>query len=307
MLAALSAATMHTLGVLLIAALLLLPYVTTDAFGLYAEAFSDGAFVKGSLQGIALHLGLSASLWALGVILFRLWGLRRTSTPKLIRAARGAVFVETLVVIVPFLLLTSGIAQMAMLNVTGVLAHLASYQATRTAWVWQPEAQKGRFGVNNSQVQRRARLAAAAVMAPSAPSAYMSTVSPSDTEFRDLRGTMVAAFLPAMPSVGTGRTTAQALAMGGKFSTSENLVFADAFDNEYASVRAARKLTYAYAATEVTVNQGGNDVSTTLTYKQHIVFPWFAYLWGTPGSVAGRVGYFTTLKRTYSLPKQVQL
>lgn len=307
LIAGLAAAAFHGLGVLLVAVLLLIPFVTTETVMLYAEASGHMSFLAAGLKDIALHLGLSACLWGLGFILYRLWSLRKRSAPKIVRAARGAVFLETLVVLVPLLLLTSGIAQLTILNVTGVLAHLASYQATRTVWVWQPEADAGRKGVNNAQVNRRARLAAAAVLAPSAPSNYRVSNN-NDAELRDLRGTMVASFSPGiLPDAGTlGKSAASGMLFGGGSAEHEDITYVGAFDKQAFPVRAARKLTFAYQATQVTVSRG-STITTNLTYKQNVVFPWFAYIWGDHGTVGGRPGYYTTLKRQFSLPAQVKL
>lgn len=307
LIAGVATAVFHGLGILLVAVILLVPFVTTETVTLYAEATGHMSFLSAGIKDIALHLGLSACLWALGFILYRLWSLRKRSAPKIVRAARGAVFLETLVVLVPFLLLTSGIAQLTILNITGVLAHLASYQATRTVWVWQPEADAGRRGVNNAQVERRARLAAAAIMAPSAPSDYR-VINNGDAELRDLRGAMVGAFAPGiLPNAGSlGRTAATGMLFTGSNADHKDITYTGAFDTGAFPMRAARKLTYSYIATEVKVTRGGT-ISTELSYKQNVVFPWFAYIWGDYSVVGGRPGYYTTLKRKFSLPAQVQL
>lgn len=305
---ALAAGTFHSMGVLFISAILLIPFVSRDIWSLYWEATSHTSFLSSTIFDVLLHIGLSACLWTLGYILFRLWTLQKRSALQTFRATRGAVLVETLIVLVPFLLLTSGIAQLTILNITGVLAHLASYQATRTAWVWQPEADKGRKGVNNAQVDRRARVAAAAVMAPVAPSDYFVAGSGLSNELIDLRGTMTGAFSPdfSNASGSHGKHLANAMLIGGKSSDSKNLTYTQAFDHSSFPARAARKLTFAYAATDVKV-QRGNTITTTLTYRQNIVFPWFSYIWGTPGTVAGRTGYYVTLTRSFSMPAQVRL
>ncbi|MFU8804872.1 MAG: hypothetical protein ACNA8W_13740 [Bradymonadaceae bacterium] len=286
---------------------LLIPFVSLETLSLYTEAASHGTFLSASLVDVSLHLGLSACLWALGFIAYRLYSLRRrSSVQQVVRAGRGSVLMETLIVIGPFLMLTSGLAQLTILNISGVLAHLASYQATRTVWVWQPEADAGRFGVNNAQVDRRARLAAAAIMAPTAPVNYR-VQSESGPEFEALRATMFATFSNGMSDGNSSRGDAAAASSGGNQATSERLHFQDAFDTSNFDRRAARKLTYAYAATEVTVGRSGGDVTTRLHYRQSIVFPWFSYIWGEEGDVGGRGGRYVSLHREFSLPKQVGL
>lgn len=302
----LATGTFHGLGILLLAILIFIPFITTDAWAIYLQTFSHAAFLSNALWDILLHVGLAACIWALGFIAIRLWALRDKPTTSF-RAARGSVMVETLIVIVPFLLLTSGIAQLTILNITGVLAHVASYQATRTVWVWQPEADKGRMGVNNTEVNRRARLAAAAIMAPSAPADYSITNS-NDKEFVALRGTMTGAFSPDITSsAGShGKTIASVAVIGGKTAISSNLNYAVAFDSSNFMSRAARKLTFAYAASNVTVTRG-ETITTRLEYQQNVVFPWFSYIWGTTSVVGGRPGKYVKLTRTFSMPAQVSL
>ncbi len=296
----------HSLGIMVLAVLIFIPFMASDAWTLYMQAFSQSAFLASAMWDILLHIGLASCIWALGVIGFQLWTSRPKATTAF-RAARGSILIETLIIIVPFLLLTSGIAQLTMLNITGVLAHVASYQATRTVWIWQPEADKGRKGVNNSQVDRRARLAAAAIMAPTAPADYLITNS-GDAEFVALRGTMTGAFSPDISSSAgsNGKTLASASVVGGKTAVSTNLVFSSAFDHSNFIRRAARKLTFAYAASKVTVTRG-DTITTRLEYRQNVVFPWFGYIWGSDGVVGGRPGKYVTLTRTFSMPAQVGL
>ncbi len=309
LLSALGVGCLHLLGISLIAVIGFAPFVTQDTLTLYFEALSNPTFANATLIDMLLHFGLSASLWALGYILFQLWTLQRKAALNVVRVARGAVMLETLIILVPFLLLTSGIAQMTILNISGVLAHLASYQATRTAWVWQPEANKGRKSADNSLVERRARLAAAAVMAPAAPADFIVSSSGGDQELQDFRGTMTGSFTDAFAddSGKDGKSKASQYLAGGTAANSTDMVFVSAFDKSIFPRRAARKLTMAYASTAVTVSDSGDTISTRLVYKQNIVFPWFAYIWGEPGTVAGRKGYYTTLTYNFSMPSQVDL
>ena len=89
------------------------------------------------IEGL-LHLGISVCVWALFVILFHTVRPDPTDVSRRFRATRGTVLTETLIVIPVALTLTFGLAQLAVMNVAGILANLASVQAGR--WHRLPRA-----------------------------------------------------------------------------------------------------------------------------------------------------------------------
>jgi hypothetical protein len=301
----------HLLGTLCLAVALAYPLVSSQTLQLYLGAWNDPHFSP-AWDNLALHVALAATGWALLVVGFRLIRQRireRTESDRVVRAKRGSVMVETLIVIVPFLLLTSGLAQLALRNVAGVLADLALYQGTRTAWVWQPEIPlndgRGDRNVTEQMVERRARLASAAVFAPSAPSSYQIRDN-TPQAVSDLRGTMFATFggtatkgAGAAGRSDAGRSFGQRDAAEG-----ENLSFARAFDDSSFQDRASRKLTFAYIAfSQYDVDTTGNRIFISFRYQFNVVFPWFAHIFGGQRRTQGpsgngvRPGWYVPIER----------
>ncbi len=320
----------HLIGTLCLAAVLAYPLVSMQTLELYLGAWNDPRFSP-AWDNLVLHLALAATGWALLVAGFHFIRQRlreRSQSDRVVRAKRGSVMLETLIVIVPFLLLTSGLAQLALRNVAGVLADLALYQGTRTAWVWEPDFQlndgRGDENVDEDMVRRRAQLASAAVFAPSAPSSFQIDATNVDQEVQDLRGTMFATFAgTAGTGAGSNRVSDAGNAIGNRDAADgENLSFARAFDDSSFRNRAARKLTFAYIAFEnYDVNLQGRRVFVSFEYKFNVVFPWFAHIFGGgydssgPTGQGRRPGWYTTIERRprpgagsfYALTKQSPL
>lgn len=305
----------HLIGTASVAVLLALPSVNWQTVEMYWTAVQSTSFAPAWSQ-LGLHVGLSAVAWGLLVAAFHFVRRRlreqSSRSRRIVRADRGSVMVETLIVIVPFLLLTSGLAQLALRNTAGILADLAYYRGTRTAWVWQPEIGESRGGrtITKGDVQRRARVASAAVLAPSAPSSFSVNDTNAD-ELINLREAMYATF-DGNPNANIGN----ALDRGGSAVGVEQS-FARAFDEEPFEDRAARKLTFAFLALDqynFTRDRNG-AVSVEFTYEYNVVFPWFAYIFGGgPEIIGGRRGYYVGIQRPrnpnsnrYTLPHQNNL
>lgn len=302
----------HLIGTLCLAAILAYPLVSTQTLELYLGAWNDPRFSP-AWDSLALHLTLAATGWALLVAGFGLIRQRlrnRSKSDRVVRAKRGSVMLETLIVILPFLLLTSGLAQLALRNVAGVLADLALYQGTRTAWVWEPDFQlnngRGDENVDEDMVRRRAQLASAAVFAPSAPSSFQIRGGNVPQEVLDLRGTMFATFADAADdgAGSTGRGNADRTIGSRDAADGENLSFARAFDDSAFQDRASRKLTFAYIAFDnYEVDLQGDRVFVSFRYKFNVVFPWFAHIFGGgydssgPTGQGRRPGWYTTIER----------
>mgnify|MGYP006280525095 CR=1 FL=1 len=324
----------HLVGTACIAVLLALPSVDWHTVDVLVAAASDPYF-EPAWRSLLIHVGLAACAWALLTIGFHYVRERRRDDERIIRAERGSVMVETLIVIVPFLLLTSGLAQLSLRNVAGILADLAAYQGTRAVWLWQPERTHTRPNANPGPINRqfirnRARLASAAVLAPTAPSSFRVPNATPNNGLANLRGTMMATF-DYNVGLNAGQQAAQnanTVLGGGGNARGNNLNFERAFDTDSLRERAGRKLTFAYLAlTNYQINLGsprqpgnpGRPVSVRFTYQFNIVFPWFAYIFGgsyNPNGPGGRGGWYVSIQRPrpgrgagnqYRLPRQSEL
>jgi hypothetical protein len=299
---------LHCSGTALMAVLLALPAMDGGSLVTIADAMMSSDY-RPDWYSLGLHLGLALCSWALICLSFSFVRQRRKSSRRIIRLSRGSVMVETLVVIVPFLALTSGIAQLGILNVASVLGHVAAYQGARAAWVWAPEiGSGGRISASPDFVRNRARIAVAMVMAPTAPSAYLTSPA-GDDALDEVRGMMTAHFTPGLNGSEAGKALASAfLFTNSAQSTSEELRYHDAFDSQSFGSRAARKITYAYLALDdFELINNSTAVGVRFSYKMNIVFPWFSYIWGQPGQVGMRVGRFANINRRYVQRPQVAL
>ena len=278
---------------------------------------SYGAGLTPDYTALFFHVALSACAWALIVIAFMWANVRRANARKIVRVSRGTAMTEFLIILVPFLLLTSGLAQLAMLNVTGMLADLAVFQAARVAWVWQPEVDAGRASVSSVRVRDRARTIASMILAPTAPNDYLvGRMSPpgSTNDYRRARAVNTAAFMPNFTN-GTIAYEfsggASALLAGGAFgldveeASPENLSFYRAFDESSFKHRAARKMTFAewglWDEFEVLT---GDRTGVEFTYRYNIIFPWFGYIWGQPNEIGMRSGYYSPIHRRHTFKSQ---
>lgn len=272
---------------------------------------------------IALHFAISGCVWALVVIGFKLVQLRRSEAKKkqrIVLNSRGAVMTETLIVIVPFLLLTSGLAQLSQVLVTGILCDLAVFQGARAVFVWAPETTQPRFeSAHKSTIIRdRARTIASMSVAPTAPADYTVGRIPADGSsdyFRRQRNIMVGAFRVGDPgsnwawsasdptSGAWGLTTIQA--------DGEDVTYARAFDSVGFDFRAARKMTQAewgmwhqfetICPTNCDKSESGR-AGVEFTYWYNIVLPWFGYIWGDYEVVGMRGGYYSKIHRKHTFP-----
>jgi len=266
---------------------------------------------------LALHVGLSACAWALFVIA-TMWIIqrRREKKTKIVRLTRGSIMLEFLIVLTPFLLLTSGLAQLTMLNITGMLADLAAFEAARVAWVWNPEVGSGR-NVTAYLVKDRARVTAAMVLAPTAPNDYLvgRTTPPGSSNYtRRQRAILTAAFQPNFtpgPVAYEWSGGMEALYGGGAFDLNvkeadpEHLYFHRAFDDSGFAFRAARKMTFAqwglWDDFEVIT---GARTGVRFTYRYNLIFPWFGYIWGKPNEVGMRSGHYAPIPREHTFASQ---
>lgn len=267
--------------------------------------------------GIAGHLGLCALVWAtLFLSATRMRQLWRANaepvrlTPKPI----GSVLTETLVVLPVALVLIMGIAQLALVNITGTLADLAVIQSARSAWVWMPEATEGRFNVDRSLVAEKARVQAAAVLAPTASSEFGNFRLGAHPDYtKTFQKTMGAIFGTQIEGGGGSNVGAYARARAeqkltpGLNTTPSEFSFFLAFDASKFEDRTARKFYNAWAHTEVELAETGDRIGVTMTHHYFVLMPLVAGIFGEHKQINGKHGYFLTLERKYTLRKQVKV
>jgi hypothetical protein len=321
----------HTLATLMVAVVISLPSMNWATLNMLVESYTTQGFELNWLR-IALHLGLAACLWALIVICY-MWVQQRRAEKKdvtrLVKQAKGTVVTEFLIVFTPFILLTSGLAQLAMLNVTGLLADLAAFESARVVWVWAAEVDQPRYKSNygQEQIKDRARCMASMALAPTAPNDFYlgRSVAPGSTNYyRRQRAWVVGAFMPdaTPPSWNYEWSGGQtALTGGGAYdinlrssgSAPQNLTLLSAFDKHGFKWRAARKMTQAEwglywdfdticptQCDEVNANESG----VHFEYWYNLIFPWFGYIWGEHEVIGMREGYYAKIERRHTFPAQ---
>ncbi|RDV38574.1 hypothetical protein DV096_07105 [Bradymonadaceae bacterium TMQ3] len=260
------------------------------------------------LGPVAAHLVLSALVWALIVAAGRaLRGFSAGSrSPRLVRA-RGAVATETLIVMPVLLLLVFGLAQLAVVNIAGMLANYAAIQAGRAVWVWHPETQplndqSARRGVSEEMVIDHARAQAAAALAPVAPGDHQMSNGEGSAVLERMRVMMMASQIESPPN-DSGRLVGE---VGFEAATNEDAAFWRALDGSSFPERTSRKITFAFLATDVELVSRGDEVGASLTYRHYIAFPLVGAIFGEQSSVGGRSGSFSAITREFLLPAQVQ-
>jgi hypothetical protein len=300
----------HLTGVLTLASLMLIPFVNQATLETFWRSAQHPAFLRLTWLDAVLYLGLAGCLWALAVILFEVITSRRAPVRKTLRLKRGSVMTETLIVLPIFLLLTFGIAQLAINNIAGLMTNAAVFQAGRTAWLWSSEAQAGRMGVTNALVAEMAHVQAAAVLTPVAPGEFVQSTDNSSPQFDQMRGILVGSQLPAF-SDDTGRTgmnAADALLAGENMMSfsGRDSTFIRALDTSSWQQRTARKFTFAYQASTVQVLNSGGEVGVRLTYLHHQAFPLVGRIFGQPRTDVGdRPGFYSVITRSFTMPAQI--
>ncbi len=291
------------MGVAILVAVFMLPLDFLE--GLVRAHAGAPDLLERSLPAIALHLGLSACLWALAVIVYKLWKLPRQKVVHML-GQRGSVMTETLVILPLFLFLTFGLAQLAINNMGGILANVAVYQAARAAWIWQPEigVERVNAAVTEEGARDRARIAAAQVMTPVAPGEYLSDPTGTDA-FDNSRFALAASQVPMGAGLGNiGQLMSAAGSIDPTLATRNNLSLTNALDTKSFLRRTLLKFTHAYEATEVEIIDQGDRVGARLTYRLHEVMPFANRFFGDFDTVGLRMGYFVTLTREYTFHRQ---
>lgn len=301
----------HGAAALLISVILGWALLDQATLGVIVESVESGVFAANTLLHASGVLGFSALLW--GLIYFSFSRARRPRRaglrgPRALLNQRASVMVETLLVMPVLLLLSFGIAQMALLNVATILSNAATFQASRTAWLWHPETEADRLetrgGLSRPMewVAESAHIQAAALLAPVAPGDYLEDgyLPPRASK---MRGVMLGA-QQLVPRHDAGRyTTSLADQLARTHGHAESTNFLASLDTRSFQERSARKFTWAYWFSEVDVslNNATEEITVHLTYDHMATMPMVAGIFGD-WKVAGknRKGYFTTIRRSFT-------
>lgn len=296
---------------LIVGTALALPYANPSVRNGLAWAWTNPSMRSELLPDLLAHLGLSGLLAAalvLGV------GYARSTRSKVISprriAARGSTFIETLVVMPVFLLITLGILQLSINNIAAVLVNLGTFQAARTAWIFDSEAERGRYGVRRQDVEEAALIQAAVVLAPVAPSDYKMSAAGLSPQARQTRAAMVAGQMDVLvdDSGRMGSAEANNLFAEGdtdRTGSGEDLIMSESFDSSAFRVRTARKFVFAYRALDVRVRRNAEEIGVFVEYKHQQSMPIVPLLFGERDTVGGRQGYFHTYRRQFLYRKQL--
>lgn len=284
----------HLTAILIVASLFVAAFMTEGVWALLLNAAGDQQVMNSMLTEAGLLFGLSACFWAMLYIgfLYVRQGLQNRRKASVVRI-RGTVLTETLIVLPVFLLLTFGLAQMAVNSMAGLLSTLGVYEAARTIAVWGPEMGHNRTGagsVSNATVRERGRIAAAAVITPVATSLASSSMrcSKSATFNRKVRGMAAAGLSPVV------------------VPTASISTFTEALGEERYLRRGPAQFASAYCMTEVTftgsivtepADSDRTTFTTNLTYNHKIAFPFMGRVFGQMSAA----GYVTRVQRSYRM------
>lgn len=307
--ATLAAGGVHLTGWVGVAAVLLLVLLGTGHVQWLWDAhrlFGDPSYYG---RELAIHLGLSAVIWALLVVLWKTAWAAKTSPARLVKRGQGTVITETIIVLPVLLFIILGVSQLAVNNVANMLLNYGATQAARTVWVWAPETQplvgSPRMGVTDSQVEDMARIQAAAAMTPVAPSSFAAGRAADSLAFERMRATLLASQMLRGPN-DAGRDALMDADSMDAFDAADSLTFVRALDSANFAERTVRKFTSAYMAAEVEVLREDNQVGVDLTYHHQITFPLVGLVFGSSGSVEGAAGYYMPMHREVFFRAQVE-
>ncbi len=288
----------HLLAVSVIAGGFAVVFLNEAIWSLMVSGAADSQVSASIVQEGLLLLGLASCFWAMLFIAFLYIKAGMESRRKLaIVRTKGSIITETLIVFPVFLLLTFGLAQMAVNSMAGLLTTLGVYQAARTMAVWGPEIGHNRTGsgtVQPNDVRERGRIAAAAVITPVAPSLGRSMTCTESQQFKQMvRGMTAAGLSPvALP-------------------TPMIKTFSEALSDDRFAMRGPSQFKASYCQTSVNFegnfmtnmkSSQRNDFTTTVTYNHKIAFPLVGAAFGTrPGGMFGVGGYTSTITRSYKM------
>jgi hypothetical protein len=275
-------------------------FFTEQSFGLLGVGLRDEALRPDIVGPAVLLFGLAGCAWALMFIIYQLAKSHLHQTKHVqLKKARGSVITETLVVLPVFFMLTFGLAQMALNSIAGILTTLASFEVTRTLAVWAVEEGNNRSPggqVTRAHITQRARLQAAAIIAPATPeisTAVPCSLGPATQMLQGLTGLGI---------------SAAPVGQGSVFS------MAEAFGHRTFAQRGPAKLAGAYCATQVTwtpvdsspITTERSSFTSTLRYNHPVALPVVGLVFARNyGAGPWQTPYVSTIERTYRLTTYV--
>ncbi|MFP4597902.1 MAG: TadE/TadG family type IV pilus assembly protein [Persicimonas sp.] len=302
--AAVARALAHGVGVLATVVLTLWIFADTTTRAAFLAALEHPQFRAFAAPDLLFHVGLSVCLWAalcLGVAVIRRQIARGRKLVQVAGSARraGTVMIETLIALPVLLMLIFGIAQLTINNIAGIFTNLATFQAARSAWLWEGEPCRS----IECDPEERARIQAAAVLTPVVPGALLVGSDALSPAADQMRGTLMGTQLPEL-NINSGEQGMQMATSAISGTRSQTGSLGDAVDVSTFSTRTARKFTFAYHATDIDVFTPGPSVlRVEVTYRHHCAVPLVGYLFGEPDQVAGRSGYYSHIERVFELTR----
>ncbi len=311
----------HLAGILAVAvavAAVVLP--GTHAGMLWTVGLANGEIGRSLLLKAGIHIGLSTLIWfAVAAAVEAMWKKRHRLQPqqRMMRRSRGSVYLEFIMVLPVFLLLTFGMMQLTVINIGGALVRVAAYEGARAVWLWQPELAVGE--IDEDDLRDRARIAIALVMTPVAPGDFTMEVATDESthEFKMMRKAMTARFHNSPENAIIEG------AMGSLSFDESNVSLAQALDSASIPERAYRKFTFSYLATtiddtvldtaaaEESLITEPDEVGVHFVYYQHMAMPFVDALFGQPhpdddpdDEFAGRSGNYFAWNAKFTFPPQ---
>lgn len=302
----------HGVGTLVVAMLVLLPYLNQGLIQSFGAAMAYDEFRAFTSFEIFIHVGLSACAWALLYIVVRMVArARKQKDKRVFKVARGMAMTETLIVLPAFFILTGALMQLAVNNIAATLTNLGAFQAARTVWVWSGEWQGDRRDVSYTTLMTKARVQAAYAIAPAAPGDFFHNPIFVSESFKQARAGMVANQLPLLISDqgALGFPLAYALEVEDVEGLIRNGVsgnsLATGLDHSSFRLRSVRKFTWAYNATTVIPFAALTRAGAVTIYSHMIALPVMPWIFGSKGYVSGRPGYYMTIVREFNFQGQV--
>lgn len=296
--------SLHLLGWAFISVLLLVPYADSQVMQGFAVAAEHPEFRAFTSTEVFFHVLLSGTVWALLFITFKLVAAKRARR-KVFKVARGTAVTETLIILPVWIMLSMGLLQLSVMNIAGILANLATFQAARTVWVWSGDRPTNP-SVSYMTVMTKARVQAAYALTPVAPGDYFRNSIFVSNSFKAARAGMIAQQIPVpindSGSLGYALAYATELEdLGGaiRMGNAGNLALWRSLDGTSFPTRSVRKFTWAYNATTVVPVMALTRTGCLLIYSQQIAMPLAPWVFGERSMVGGRIGYYRRFVRQF--------
>lgn len=277
----------HLFMILFFMGLELVFFLSMQSAELSFSLLADPQLSEAIAQPLIILFLLNATLWFSCVFSLRFL----YASPRILKKTTGTVTTETLIVLPIFLLFTSGLSQLAINEMAGLLTTVGAYEAGRVIAIWAPEIGHERFDgeeVKFDDVKEHARIAVAKIVTPVARHRLIDTkyLVNDKGEYEVCKTTpLFDKFAKGMESVGID--SQKDLAFGPQNSTWR---YSNAFGESSFAARAPVKLKSAYCSIKIsdetlseipTSGNVGKDFTITISYRHHPIFPLVKRIFGT--------------------------